>query len=274
MTDFKSSLYRKTGQAVAEYSMIQDGDRILVALSGGKDSFALLEILRRLQGRAPVKFSLFVCTIHPGFPDFSTLPIESWLKANNYEFEIASSTIYDTVFTDPQKAADGCFYCSRHRRSMLYRVADMKGCQKIALGHHREDFIETVLLSMMYNGKIETMLPIFEAESGKFKIIRPLMYVAEETLERYAHEKELPVNSCYCPLYNSTANLRRVKIKKMLAEFEKGDPEIKNVLFRSLSNFNGRYMLDLRYNGMLKALINREPMNGDIPEKRETEKEA
>jgi len=194
MKDFKSSLYRKVGQAVTDYSMIQDGDRILVALSGGKDSFTLLESLKRLQGRAPVTFSLTVCTIHSGFPGFSTLPIERWLEENRYEYEIVRSKIYEAVFKDPAKAADGCFFCSRQRRSILYRMADTKGCQKIALGHQREDFVESVLLSMMYNGRIETMLPIFAVESGKFKIIRPLMYVSEEAATLYAGERGFPLS--------------------------------------------------------------------------------
>ena len=236
--------------------MIEDGDKILVAFSGGKDSFTMLDTMSRLQKRAPVKFSLFVSIVHPGFPGFSIDKIVKWLEENRYDFQVIKSDIYETVFNDREKAEDGCFYCSRQRRSVLYRYADMYGCQKIALGHNSDDFIETVLLSMMYNGKIETMLPVFKSESGKFKVIRPLMYVEEEKIRTYAIEKKFPLTYCCCPL-SHTGNLRRKKVKKMLSEFAKDEPNIKGTIFRSLSNFNAEYMLDLTYNKTLKELINR-----------------
>jgi tRNA 2-thiocytidine biosynthesis protein TtcA len=253
MSDFKD-IYRKIGSAIKDYNMIEEGDKILVALSGGKDSFTMLDILRGLQKRAPVKFSLFACTVHPGFPGFSTDKIALWLTENNYDFHVEESNIYQSVFQDKEKISDGCFYCARQRRSVLYRQADSYGCNKIAMGHHRDDFIETVLLSMMYNGKIETMLPVFEAGSKKFKIIRPLIYVEEDRIKVYSREKSFPVTYCACPLCN-TGNLRRKKVKKMLFEFEKNDPKIKGCLFRSLSNYNAEYMLDLRYNNGLRELI-------------------
>jgi tRNA 2-thiocytidine biosynthesis protein TtcA len=255
MSDFKN-LYRKIGQAITDYKMIQDGDKIMVALSGGKDSFTMLDTLARLQKRAPVKFTIFACMVHPGFPGFSIDKITEWLKDNKYDFHVEYSSIYENVFNDPEKSKDGCFYCARQRRSVLYRQADLNNCNKIALGHHRDDFIETVLMSMMYNGVIETMLPVFESESKKFKIIRPIMYVEEETTLKYATEKSFPVTCCCCPLCH-TGTLRRKKVKKMLNEFSKDDPGIKGCIFRSLSNYNGEYMLDLRYNNILSGgLIN------------------
>lgn len=254
MSDFKRKLYRKIGKAITDYNMIKDGDRILVALSGGKDSFTMLDTLNRLRKRAPVKFSLFASIVHPGFPGFQTENIISWLQENNYAFHVEKSNIYETVFNDPKKAKDGCFYCARQRRSVLYRVADSFSCNKIALGHHREDFIESVLMSMMYNGVIETMLPVFRSGSQKFLIIRPLLYVEEEITRKYALEKLFPVTCCACPLC-SKGNLRRKKMKVMLSQFEKDDREIKGSIFRSLSNYNSEYMLDLRYNGTLKKLV-------------------
>ncbi|HNY13275.1 MAG TPA: ATP-binding protein [Candidatus Wallbacteria bacterium] len=253
MSGFKYSLYRNVGLAIEHYNMINNGDRVMVALSGGKDSFTLLDALTRLKLRAPVEFSLFVCMVHPGFPGFMINEIEQWLKDNKYEYHIERSDIYETVFQDAEKSKDGCFHCSRQRRSVLYRIADANNCQKIALGHHSDDFIETVLLSMFFNGKIETMLPIFEAGSKKFRIIRPLMYVSERTTADYAKDKEFPVACCGCPLCK-TNTLRRAKVKKMLADFEKNDPKIKDTLFRSLSNYNAGYMLDLRYNQTLSRL--------------------
>ena len=248
------NIYRKIGCAIGDYKMINHGDKILVALSGGKDSFTMLDALSRLQKRAPVEFSLFVSIVHPGFPGFSTDTIVKWLEENRYDFQVIKSDIYETVFNDREKAEDGCFYCSRQRRSVLYRQADLYGCHKIALGHHSDDFIESVLLSMMYNGKIETMLPVFEADSKKFKVIRPLMYLEEEKIRRYALEKGFPVTCCCCPLCHK-GNLRRKKVKKMLSEFAKDEPNMKGSLFRSLSNFNAEHMLDLAFNKTLKDLI-------------------
>jgi len=253
MSGFKYSLYRNVGLAIEHYNMINNGDRVMVALSGGKDSFTLLDSLVRLKSLAPVDFSIFVCIVHPGFPGFFVGEIEQWLKDNKFDYHIEQSNIYETVFNDPEKSKDGCFYCARQRRSVLYRLADVNGCQKIALGHHSDDFIETVLLSMMYNGKIETMLPIFEAGSGKFRIIRPLMYVSEETTFKYAAEKGFPITCCGCPLCK-TGTLRRSKVKKMLSEFSANDPKIKETIFRSLSNYNAEYMLDIRYNKTLSGI--------------------
>lgn len=235
--------------------MIADGDRILVALSGGKDSFTMLDTLRRLQDRAPVDFSLSICTVHPGFPGFTTSEITQWLEANGYEHIVEQSSIYEEIFSDPQMALDGCFHCSRQRRSVLYRVASRLGCNKIALGHHKDDFIETVLLSMFYNGKIETMLPVFESESRQVRIIRPLFYVAEETTRKYATSRSFPVTCCRCPLCCGVWNSRRKKVKKMLLDFSRDDPQVKGSLLSSLSHFSAPFMLDLRFNEALKGLI-------------------
>lgn len=253
MSGFKYSLYRNVGLAVERYNMINDGDRVMVALSGGKDSFTLLDSLARLKTRAPIDFSLFVCVVHPGFKGFSTDGIEEWLRGGGFDYHIERSDIYETVFGDPEKSKDGCFHCARQRRSVLYRIADARGCRKIALGHHSDDFVETVLLSMMYNGRIETMLPVFEAGSKKFRVIRPLMYVSEETTAKYARENGFPVTCCGCPLCR-TGTLRRAKVKKMLADFGRDDPKVKDTMFRSLSNFNAGYMLDLRYNKALSEI--------------------
>ena len=205
-------LYRKVGTAITDYNMIKDGDKILVALSGGKDSFTMLDTLHRLQKRAPVKFSILACTVNPGFPEFSTEYIETWLNENKIAYHIEKSNIYYDVFNDREKSKDGCFFCSRQRRSILYRVADRKKCNKIALGHHREDFIESVFMSMMYNGIIETMLPVFTSDSKRFQIIRPLVYIEEELTENYSILKNFPLTSCACPaLLNG--NLRRKKNK-------------------------------------------------------------
>lgn len=253
MNNFRYSLYRNVGLAIEHYNMINEGDRVLVALSGGKDSFAMLDSLARLKLRSPVKFSIFVCIVNSGFPGYAVDKIESWLKERNFEYHIEKSDMYESIFLDPVKAKDGCFYCSRQRRSILYRLADANNCQKIALGHHLDDFIETALMSMMYNGKIETMLPIFEVGSKKFRVIRPLMYVSEETTKNYCRRMEFPAITCCCP-QSCAGTLKRTKIKKMLLDFCEDDRKVKETMFRSLANFNAEYMLDLRYNQKLSQL--------------------
>ncbi len=253
LSNFRYSLYRNVGLAVKHYNMINENDKILVAFSGGKDSFAMLDSLSRLKTRAPVNFTLFVCVVNPGFPGYAVSPIEEWLAENDYNYHIENSDIYETVFSNPQKSADGCFHCSRQRRSILYRLAEVNGCNKIALGHHLDDFIETVLMSMMYNGRIETMLPVFEAGTKNFRVIRPLIYVSEKTTEKYCVKMGFPAAACGCP-ENEFKNLKRMKIKNMLLEFEKNDCKIKENLFRSLANFNADYMLDLRYNKKLSSI--------------------
>lgn len=241
------------GLAIKHYNMISEGDKILVALSGGKDSFAMLDSLTRLKLRAPVRFSIFVCVVNSGFPGYAVDNIEKWLTQRGYEYHIEKSDMYESIFLDPVKAKDGCFYCSRQRRSILYRLAEANKCQKIALGHHLDDFIETVFMSMMYNGKIETMLPVFEAGTKNFRVIRPIMYVSEETTKKYCAKMEFPAITCCCP-QSCAGTLKRTKIKKMLLEYSKDDYKIKETLFRSLSNFNAEYMLDLRYNKKLSEI--------------------
>lgn len=253
MSNFRYTLYRNVGLAIEHYNMINEGDKVLVALSGGKDSFAMLDALSRLKMRSPISFKIFVTIVHPGFPGFNVDEIIKWLEENKYDFHVEKSNIYETVFNDPLKSRDGCFHCARQRRSILYRIADTNGCQKIALGHHRDDFIETVLLSMMYNGRIETMLPIFEAGSKKFRIMRPIMYVSEETTRKYAEKMNFPVTCCCCPLCGSGTQ-RRAKMKKWLGDYEKNDFKIKETLFRSLSSFNAEYMLDLKFNKTLSGI--------------------
>lgn len=253
MSNFRYSLYRNVGLAIEHYNMIDDGDRVLVALSGGKDSFAMLDSLSRLKLRAPVKFSLLVCIVDSGFPGYAVERLENWLKERKYDYHIEKSDMYQSIFLDPLKAKDGCFYCSRQRRSILYRLADANGCRKIALGHHMDDFIETTLMSMMYNGRIETMLPVFEVSTKKFRVIRPLMYVSEETTRKYSEKMGFPAITCCCPL-SCAGTLKRTKVKKALLEFAKDDFKIKETLFRSLANYNAEYMLDLRFNKKLSAI--------------------
>jgi len=255
---FKKTLFKRLGQAIAHYNMISNNDKILVALSGGKDSFTLLHSLNIMRKKAPINFELFACIVHSGFPGFDTTKIEEWLKNNNYNYIIEYTNIYESVFLNPTKAKDGCFHCARHRKSVLYRIAEKNNCNKIALGHHREDFIESLFMSMMYNGIIETMLPIFDTKKHKFKVIRPFVYVAESTTTTYALQNNFPITHCYCPLHDKDT-MRRKKIKKFLSDFEKQDIKgLKDNILHSLTNISKKKILDLRINKELYNLIQRE----------------
>jgi len=255
---FRETLFRRLGRAIYDYNMISNDDKILIAFSGGKDSFTLLHSLNVMRKKAPVNFDLFVCIVHSGFPGFDTKEIEEWLKTNSYDYRIEYSNIYKDVFCNPIKAKDGCFHCARQRKSVLYRVAEETNCNKIALGHHREDFIESFFMSMMYNGIIETMLPIFDTKKHKFKVIRPLVYVSEATTTTYALQNKFPVTHCYCPLHDRN-KMRRKKIKKFLLEFEKNDIKgLKDNIFHSLTNISTKKILDVRINQELSNLIKRD----------------
>lgn len=257
---FKQSLFRRLGKAIYDYNMISNNDKILIALSGGKDSFTLLHSLDIMRKKAPINFELFCCIVHSGFLGFDTTRIEEWLKDNNYNYRIEHSNIYESVFLNPVKAKDGCFHCARQRKSVLYRVAEETNCNKIALGHHREDFIESFFMSVMYNGIIETMLPIFDTKKHKFKVIRPLVYVSEATTTSYAIQNKFPVTHCYCPLHDND-KMRRKKIKKFLLDFEKNDIKgLKDNIFHSLTNISIKKILDLKLNKDLANLIKREKL--------------
>ena len=171
---------RLVGRAIGDFGLVENGDRILVALSGGKDSWTLLHILDSLRRRAPVHFSLVPVTVHPGFPGFNTGSMEAYLRARGHEYRIVQAPIHEALIE--RLAADDtpCSLCARIRRGVLYTQAGELGCTKIALGHHRDDFIETLLLNQFYNGKIKAMAPLLAADDGRNVVIRPLVYVAED----------------------------------------------------------------------------------------------
>jgi tRNA 2-thiocytidine biosynthesis protein TtcA len=233
---------RLIGRAIGDFGLIQHGDRVLVALSGGKDSWTLLHMLESLRRRAPVAFSLVAVTIHPGFPGFQTAPLEAYLQRRTFEYRIVPEPIQRIML---EKITDGetpCTLCSRNRRGVLYTQAQELGCTKIALGHHREDFIETLLLNQFYNGKIKAMAPLLNADDGRNVVVRPLVYVPEDDIIRFASEAGFPVMRCACPACG-TRDMKRVKIKKLLADLEQEQPGIKASLLASLGAVDSRHLL-------------------------------
>jgi len=233
---------RLTGQAIGKFGLIVDGDRILVALSGGKDSWTLLTVLESLRRRAPVNFSLIAVTVHPGFPGFRTEGIESYLRDQGYEYRIVQAPVHDLLLEKLAPDDIPCPLCARIKRGVLYTQAAELGCTKIALGHHRDDFIETLLMNQFFNGRIKAMAPLLRADDGRNVVIRPLVYVPEEDLIAYASEAGFPVTCCACPACGDPDH-KRVQIKKLLADLEQGHPGIKASLLAALEDVDLRHLL-------------------------------
>jgi tRNA 2-thiocytidine biosynthesis protein TtcA len=234
-------LRRFIGRAIGDFGLIKNHDRVLVALSGGKDSWTLLHILERLRQRAPVSFSLIAVTVHPGFPGFQTNLMEAHLRAQGIEYRMVQAPIHQAVLEKLTPDDIPCALCSRIRRGVLYTQALELGCTKIALGHHRDDFIETLLLNQFYNGKIKAMSPLLYADDGRNVVIRPLVYVPEDDIIRYVSRAEFPVTCCACPACGDP-DMKRVKIKKLLADLEREQPGIKASLLAALGAIDLRHL--------------------------------
>jgi tRNA 2-thiocytidine biosynthesis protein TtcA len=233
---------RLAGRAIGDFGLIENSDRILVALSGGKDSWTLLHVLERLRQRAPVSFSLVAMTVHPGFPGFRTDGIGSSLRENGFEHHVVCAPIHEMMLEKLGPDDSPCSLCSRIRRGVLYTQAAELGCTKIALGHHRDDFIETLLLNQFYNGKIKAMSPLLRADDGRNIVIRPLVYVPEDDIVNYASLAGFPVTCCACPSCGDP-DRKRVKIKKLLADLEREQPGIKASLLAALADVEQRHLL-------------------------------
>ncbi len=233
---------RLTGRAIGDFGLIENRDRILVALSGGKDSWTLLHILQSLQKRAPVAFSLIAVTVHPGFPGFQTASIEDYLKKQDIEYRIVNAPVHRLMLDKLRPHDTPCALCSRLKRGVLYTWARELGCTKIALGHHRDDFIETLLLNLFYNGKIKAMTPLLHADDGRNVVIRPLVYVPEDDIVRYAAVTGFPIACCACPACGDP-DLKRAKIKTLLSDLERDRPGIKASLLAALASVEHRHLL-------------------------------
>lgn len=232
---------RLVGRAIGDFGLIKDGDRILVALSGGKDSWTLLHILDRLRRKAPVSFSLFAVTVHPGFPGFDVDGIEAYCRFRGFDHATLPAPIHELIQEKLSADDTPCSLCSRIRRGVLYTRARALGCTKIALGHHRDDFIETLLLNQFYNGVIKSMSPVFLSDDGKTTVIRPLVYVPEEDIIAFAASAEFPVTCCACPACGDP-DQKRVMIKKLLAMLEREHPGIKASLLAALEKVDLRHL--------------------------------
>jgi tRNA 2-thiocytidine biosynthesis protein TtcA len=235
-------LHRQVGAAIADFNMVEDGDKVMVCLSGGKDSYALLDILMGLRQRAPIRFDLVAVNLdqkQPGFPEH-VLP--AYLESVGVPFHIENQDTYSVVKRLVPEGATMCSLCSRLRRGILYRVAGELGATKIALGHHRDDILVTMLMNMFFGGRLKGMPPKLVSDDGKNVVIRPLAYVAETDLERWAVARQYPIIPC--TLCGSQDNLQRVQIKAMLRDWEKKQPGRSDNMLRAMAHIVPSHLLD------------------------------
>ena len=235
-------LRRLVGQAIADYSMIGAGDRVMACLSGGKDSYAMLDVLMRLREKSPVPFDIVAVNLdqrHPGFPEH-VLP--DYLESVGVPFRIEVQDTYSVVKRVIPEGKTMCGLCSRLRRGVLYRLATELGCSKIALGHHRDDIMETFFLNLFHGGKVKAMPPKLHSDDGRHIVIRPLAYVEERDLEAYAEARAFPIIPC--DLCGSQEQLQRKQVKSLLRDWEKKHPGRLDTIFNALGNVAPSHLLD------------------------------
>jgi tRNA 2-thiocytidine biosynthesis protein TtcA len=226
-------LETRVGRAIGDFELIEPGDRILVGVSGGKDSWALLHLLRKIQRKAPVAFEILALNVDQGFAGFRADIVEEYLAREGYAYEMRSARINLTVKEKIQPGDTFCSLCARLRRGALYRYADELGCNKIALGHHADDFIETLMLNLFFNGHIKAMHPRLRASNGRHTVIRPLCYVWEAEILDYVPARGFPVVCCACPGCKDPT-LERHRVKRLLRELERTHPGLKRSLLAAL----------------------------------------
>ena len=235
-------LRHHVGDAINDFNMIEPGDRIMVCLSGGKDSYALLDILLGLQKSAPIDFSLVAVNLDQKQPGFPADVLPTYLDALGVEYRIVEEDTYSIVKRVVPEGKTTCGLCSRLRRGILYRVADELGATKIALGHHRDDILETLFLNMFYAGKLKAMPPKLVSDDGRHMVIRPLAYCRESDLERYAELRAFPIIPCN--LCGSQPNLQRQVVKQMIQDWERRFPGRAETMFRALQNVVPSHLAD------------------------------
>lgn len=242
----ETSILRRVGTAIKNFNLIEQGDRVLVAISGGKDSWTLLHVLRQLQRRAPVRFELVAVNIDQGYPGYRQDVVEDYLKREGYEYHMASNPTYEIMQHKLEPGTTGCSLCSRLRRGTLYRLAVDLGATKIALGHHADDLLVTLLLSIFFRGELRTMPPRLISDDKRNVVIRPLCYIYEDEIRQYAAAKGFPVISCASPYCEDETNFRP-QMKRLLNQLEQQYPRLKNSMLAALGKVNLSHLMDPRY---------------------------
>jgi len=235
-------LCRQVGEAIVDYNMIEEGDKVMVCMSGGKDSYAMLDILLKMQARAPISFELIAVNLDQKQPGFPADVLPRYLTQLGVKFRIETQDTYSIVKEKVPEGKTMCSLCSRLRRGILYRVAGELGCNKIALGHHRDDILQTFFLNMFFGGKLKSMPPKLVSDGGDHVVIRPLAYVAEKDLVRWAAYRQFPIIPC--TLCGSQDGLQRQVVGEMLREWEKRFPGRIENMFAALQNVVPSHLLD------------------------------
>ncbi|MHC1697025.1 MAG: tRNA 2-thiocytidine(32) synthetase TtcA [Geobacteraceae bacterium] len=231
------------GRAIADFGLIEEGDRIAVAVSGGKDSYALLHILEALRKRAPIRYEILAINIDSGYPGYRADIIEEHLSRHGFACHMEKTDHFEIIQEKRRPGSSYCSICARLKRGVLYTLAQRFKCNKLALGHHLDDFIETLLLNQFFVGSLKAMSAKMLADNGETTVIRPLVYVPEQEIIPFAKENGYPVVCCKCPVCG-VADLQRKKMKELLSSLEKDNPHVKRSMLRALSNVQPRHLLD------------------------------
>ena len=244
-TPLEARIAKKVTKAIVDFSMIEDGDRVMVGLSGGKDSWALIRILDVLRARAPIGFSIVAVNIDSGYPDYEHEKLAAACRDRGWEFVREVTAIGEKIEEVLDTDTTPCSLCARLRRGVLYRMAEEVGATKIALGHHLDDFVETALLNLFFSGALKAMPARLVSDNERHIVIRPLVYVTEADARAYARESGLPIIGCCCPACGDLS-LKRQRIKRLLSQFEVEHPDVKNSMIKALANVQPRHLLDRR----------------------------
>jgi tRNA 2-thiocytidine biosynthesis protein TtcA len=243
----EARIAKKTTKAIVDFNLIEDGDRVMVGLSGGKDSWALMETLDGLRRRAPIGFSLVAVNVDSGYKDFEHDVIAKTCEARGWEYRIEHTSIGEVMDDLLEANATPCSLCARLRRGVLYRIATEVGATKIALGHHLDDFIETLLLNLFFAGALKAMPARLVSDSGEHTVIRPLVYVGEDEARLYTKEVGLPIIGCCCPACGDLS-LQRQRVKRLILDLEREHSGVKQSMLKALGNVMPRHLLDTRLN--------------------------